>query len=444
MIWEQLGFRKSPYFWDEIAASKEALQLFVGREEEGRRFMVNASEPEGCVLVVEGASGVGKSSFVNYNQYVLYEQIDAYPELTFRKPRLLPTVRKIQIRDNESLESIFLKIVSGCVFSIRHACKDLGKRFPKDLQDVSDYVSRVVSGSGSFGFGASAFGFGGTVNTASGTSTSEAPEFPEMTFLEFMDTISGAVTSGLGFDGVMVPINNLDIVSPEYLRNALDYMRDSIFARKGFWWVLLGGSGLQAFIRSAVPRLSGGVQGQSVALGPLSPSDFERLLSVRLHGLSLNNTHRDAPVSMRVMSYLYQRSAGDLRFTFQVANDIVRRVFYDYPSVTAIEEELAVKQLALIAKEHFETTAYDALERRVLSQLISSPGVEWIREGDYTKFGFSERNEFQGTLEGLVARRMLVRDTLASQSIRYKPTGYVSLAQTLDLASFALPLREDR
>src|SRR2546423_5801781 len=102
-----------------------------------RRFLVNVcADPDGARLVIDGVTGVGKTSFLNYNQYILYKQLQPDPALTFRRPRLIPSLRKIQIREREDFDGVLLKILSGCVFSLQAVCRENKVPFPPRLSNI--------------------------------------------------------------------------------------------------------------------------------------------------------------------------------------------------------------------------------------------------------------------------------------------------------------------
>lgn len=436
MIWEQLGFRKSPYFWDELSVSEEASDLFVGRKQENNRFVINLAESNGSTLIVGGRSGIGKTSFINYNQYALYQRLDnAYPEIKFKKPRLLPSLRKIQLRDAEPVESICVKILSGILFSVQQICAEQKKKLPKELEDIGRYVTQLVSHNVTGGGGFSILGTGGNFTGSKSSAISDTVQFRELTFLEYLDRIAEVVNTKLGFDGVLVSINNLDIVSSDYIKGTLDYFRDSLFSKHLYWWVLIGPIGLHSFVRQNIPRLSGVITGNPIELEPLSTDEIDQLLGKRLSYLSIRRNTPSAPISSRIVRYLYERSDGDIRFVFQVANDIVKRVFYDYPSVTAIEEELAMHEVVKLTVDELSISNFTPEERSIILTIIqeSTPLITYDQQ---IMFGIESKEIFSLTLESLVRRKLLTRNSKVERNVTYSPRGYVALAQTFGVRDF--------
>jgi hypothetical protein len=213
-------------------------------------------------------------------------------------------------------------------------------------------------------------------------------------------------------------------------------MRDSLFSMKRYWWVLLGGTGLSQYIRHNVPRLAGVISGLQIQLGPLSTDELEQLINQRLQTFAISTPTAHSPVPLSIMKYLYRESAGDIRFTFQVANDIVKRVFYDYPSITEINENHAAAQIALMTREEFLSGALSETERKIAFYIIDRPDVIEIATDQFRTFGLSAEDECKSAMEDLVHKRLLTRDAGPSARLTYSPRGFLSLAQTLQVSKY--------
>ena len=447
-MWEQLGFLKSPFFWEELSVSEQGFALFVGRHEEGQKFLINLAEAEGCTVIVEGDRGIGKTSFINYNQYVLYKHItDAYSELRFRRPHLLPSLRKIQLREGEPIESIYLKILSACIFSIQSVCRERDRDFPPQLRDIRDYVTQVVSHTVDGGLGVSILGSGVSFSRGKANSLSDTTQFRELTFLEFLDDVSVVVRKELGFDGTFISINNLDIVSLEYLSQSLDYLRDTLFCRPYYWWALISPIGLHTYLKQNVSRLAGVISGKAIQLEPLSEEDITELLEARIRLLSVSSSPPLSPISTRIMLFLYQKSNGDIRFAFQVANEVVKRIFYDYPSVTQIDEELAAREIARITLDEIRNSSFTTVESKIIREIIANPALSEISQDSGSEFRILSPTDFQESLESLVQKKWLTRKVSSEQKVRYIPRGSSSLAQSFRVSDYPAALSgitEDR
>lgn len=70
-MWGSLGFRESPYNTDPLKARPEDVELLIGRETEAVEFWTNLDTADKGILVLSGSPGVGKTSFLNIQQYLL-------------------------------------------------------------------------------------------------------------------------------------------------------------------------------------------------------------------------------------------------------------------------------------------------------------------------------------------------------------------------------------
>ena len=73
MIYEDWGFRSSPFQTSALPASDLGRRLLVGREKEVRT-LTNRIKSFPKMATVEGLNGVGKTSVVNVASYKLFQQ----------------------------------------------------------------------------------------------------------------------------------------------------------------------------------------------------------------------------------------------------------------------------------------------------------------------------------------------------------------------------------
>ncbi|MFQ6041985.1 MAG: hypothetical protein ACE5PV_14095, partial [Candidatus Poribacteria bacterium] len=92
-IWESMGFKDNPYDARYLQPTEEDFRLFVGREDETIQFRTTTSNRRGMTIIVEGDVGVGKTSFVNAQQYISLQQLDNL------SPHLLPSLQPIQLNE---------------------------------------------------------------------------------------------------------------------------------------------------------------------------------------------------------------------------------------------------------------------------------------------------------------------------------------------------------
>jgi len=68
-MWKKLGFRENPYDTKPLKVSKGDVDLLMGREEEQIDFLTAIESDSQGIFVLSGVPGVGKTSFLNVQQY---------------------------------------------------------------------------------------------------------------------------------------------------------------------------------------------------------------------------------------------------------------------------------------------------------------------------------------------------------------------------------------
>lgn len=435
MWWQKFGFSSSPYFSDELNVSKESLDLFVGRENESRKLIIDFSEKMGGTILVGGISGSGKTSFLNVNQYAIATRDESISSFGFTVPNALPCLNKVQLTNGETFPSIATKILSSMVHSVEHCCKEQEIDFPKQLEPIRLYLTKYITQAKSAGIGGSFAGFGVNV---SGSKNASFHEASEPVLLNMMDTVAEVAVSILKTDGISIAINNLEILREEYLNDSLNYMRDALFTKKGIWWFLLGPSNIHNHVSFALPRLAGIVTGSGIIIEPLSDDEILKVLEIRSSHLSIGNDASPMPIPDDVILLLYGASNGDMRFTFHVANEIVRRVLYDFPSAE-IDLTLALEILAGIVRDYFKQlmAGADTKDKDLINKIIKSDDNEYSAE-QFSAYGYDSSEEFQTILESLVENRLLWKDRSFGERSMFTPRGYLELGKRVNLGEYML------
>lgn len=152
-MWEQLGFRHSPYDANPLRPVKEDVELLVGRDEQGVEFCtVLESAPQG-IYVLSGSPGVGKTSFFNVYQYLLESGNAAFG------PRLLAGRRLCPIDPKDSKRDVALRALHALYSSVAEYCAINKLDVPKQTKKVGEWLGG--KGSSGFSVGLDILGFGG-------------------------------------------------------------------------------------------------------------------------------------------------------------------------------------------------------------------------------------------------------------------------------------------
>ncbi|MFH0798658.1 MAG: ATP-binding protein [Pseudomonadota bacterium] len=239
-MYEALGFTKNPFFTEPLEPSKESLEKFVGRREDVHSYLAQIAGQEGCVHLVTGNPGVGKTTFVNVMQYVTSfdDPKTCFKDITHCPTLLIPNTKKLQINSDETAQSLMLKITSSIIYSLVHIYEKKEQRLPQEVEKQHKWINELIVSVGKPTGGAQAFGFGAS---GGGGSISQAvPTSASISHLAQIDRqILESALPDLGMNGIYVIVNNLDIVDLNVLVQILNELRDELFSIKSLWITLL-------------------------------------------------------------------------------------------------------------------------------------------------------------------------------------------------------------
>jgi hypothetical protein len=402
------GFKRNPYDPSPLAAEAEDASLLVGREREGAAFRTFLDSFERGAIVVEGGTGVGKTSFVNVQEFRAGD--GPGPR------RVLPTRQPIQLAASFSPVEFLLSVLSN----VLSALKEIAPRSAKEatFRKLSLAVSQsIVRSRGWEAYGA---GFGGGVSTERTVSNPLVVLLPAVS--EQLDEV-GRLAAAYGVERIAVNVNNLDVVGQQSLVTFLDVTRDLTLTRAPFLWVFIGPVGSRALIAQKTRRVSELIRTDPVWLPPLSLREVHAAIEVRVKRYRAASS-TSAPIEESVVRVLYESSAGEVRYILNRCTDLLRKTMVEFPTSLVISEELALPMLRKMTAEAIDRLSLSAKQRAVLARLARA-GPSQPR--DFRDHGFANVPAFLRYLTrfyqlGLVDRRR------RGESVVYTPRGDVALA----------------
>lgn len=290
-LWEPFGLRGNPFFQSELRSGDEAhpISLFVGREGERQRVLRRVGADTSTRTIIQGAPGVGKSSFVNrIKADMVGRGVSTYDE-------------PIRI-DSRTTRASFIADVLRTLLRIRLAAG------LSNAGDIWARAVRLLEGQDLVGGGVSVLGVGATVSRGY-----IAPRAPADSLYEHL----GAALEELGKDRgapVLLHVNNLESLALNDLQAAgtlvLD-LRDYLLL-PGAHWVFVGATGIEEAVFRAHAQVSG-IFPQAITLGPLPPPDVASLLESRYEHFQIAGESFVPPVEPEAAAHLYALYQGDLR-----------------------------------------------------------------------------------------------------------------------------------
>lgn len=351
MQWQSLGFVADPLSTDPI--SMETLSLYTGYRQE-ITLCLNVLSAGNRRVVIEGARGVGTTSFANYLRFSL------------QKKRLFFTPRnEIRVDAGWQLETLLSVIVANIVrevelFGTENIIKDT--RF-QNAKALSARIAETYRG-----FGVDAFGIGFNYGKNAGVVT-QPILVPAAVLGHHLEDLVSLIRSAGYSNGILVQLNNLDVgeihAEPhlKYLFNALrDYSQTD-----GLSWLFVGDIGLRKFIAQQVDRLDDIISFE-VDIGPLTKEEFNQLISNRVHFYRTNDK-ADLPIDIDVFMYLFDLTKGRLRYIFGLLSRLMATLHIG-DLTDRITLEIAKPMLIKLARARIERNELSPTEEQILRAVV--------------------------------------------------------------------------
>lgn len=334
MEWELLGYKDYPFSVNPISIN--TLELFTGHSEE-IRICQNILSDRNIRLVIEGARGVGTTSFANYLKFAAQ-----------KKNQYLAPREEVSVQKNWNLESLLTAVISTVIreLDITHEKEVKKNKIFVEAKSLSYRLSEAYNS-----YGITAFSVGGSYGR---TSAVTQPTFVPSTTLGHHLRDLGTLAVKLGFkNGILIQLNNLDlnaIHTEEHLEYLFNAARD-YFQIENVSWFLVGDVGLRSFIARRVDRLDD-IISDTISIKPLTKSLYHDLIDKRFayYQTSKRSTF---PIEKGVFDYLYDLTDGRLRYIFGLIYAITNRLHLG-KLVQMVSIDLAKDTITTLAQERIQ------------------------------------------------------------------------------------------
>lgn len=355
MDWQAFGFKENPLKTSPI--TKSTLAIFTGHEEEVKicSSMLTGSNIR---LVIEGARGVGTTSFANYLRF------NAEAKKLYFTPRT-----EIKVEPHWRLETLLAAIISNFVREIELLSQ--GDKLITDprFQSAKALSSRIAETYRAFGV--DAFGFGASYGKQSGVVT-QPIIVPSPTLGHHLEDLITLVQEVGYSKGVIFQLNNLDIgeihkeEDMKYLMNALrDYTQI-----EGSNWFFVGDAGLRTFIAREVDRLDD-IISYEVRINPIPLSELSNLIDKRVQ-FYREFEKAELPIGKEVFYYLYKITEGRLRYVFGLVSRLMSRLHVG-DLTDKVTLDIAKPMLIELGRDRLQRANLTEMEERVIRELVLTP-----------------------------------------------------------------------
>ena len=320
--WGPYGLSEDPYFQQALEpfAQSRPMSLFVGRDPEVQLLGNQIVGSSSSRAIVQGAAGVGKTSFVNRLKVVLAEhnvlthQTPVRVERGMTPRRFVAAVLKVLNQMRAAADTSTQNADLGTAKSRLAKAPPLSKeaRFWQK-------IGRIVDGEDSIAGGLNVLGVG-----AQHERIRIPPEVSEMALDEELRQAIEYL-SHRGRRRVLIHVNNLENLSAVDVGAAAVLMRDvrDCLLTDHSHWLFVGTTGIAdaVFGQSAQVR---GIIPHTITLDALTPNEVELLLNRRYEHLRRGRT-LVPPVSAEAAAELYARYDGQLRDFLRLLSGAVQR-----------------------------------------------------------------------------------------------------------------------
>lgn len=411
-MWEEFGFRESPYTTEPVPATEEGDHLLVGRSGETRklesRILAGGNHP-----TLEGDNGVGKTSLL---QVVCYRLRTAFEEGRSTK-LFLPLEEFFQPDSANSADHFTKKVyfqVASAIIREYNTLKRHATKVP-DIADVKAWLGAPVMRN--TGASMSIFGIGGGLTREKATNASEG--FTDSGFMAIIDTWLRQLFPTSQSGGFICVIDNLELLeTTQHARTLLEAIRDPLLNRRGLRWILCGARGI---VRTSVssPRLEGRLA-EPLEIEPISDENVAAAVKRRIEVCGLND-FAVPPVGPDTFQYLYDVLHQNLRNAFKYAEDFSHwLVNEDAVSGDANEyHTLFDIWLTEQADSHLKQTELRNRAWKVFDDLAARGGS--CSPSDFRDFGFNSTAAMRPHIKSL-EQENLVSTTLNDESDKRRKT----------------------
>jgi hypothetical protein len=402
------GFRRNPYDPTPLGIDPEDSALFVGRDEEGRAFRTFLRSSDQGGIFVEGGTGVGKTSFVHVQEYRC--------GLSGHGRRILPTLKPIQLASTAEPRVFLLSVLSNVLGSLGQAAPRTAKG--PEYRRLTAAVSQSLIQTGGWDFQAASFGAGRTRDLVV-----SSPLLVLLSNISDLLDQAAKLAAAVGFERIVVNVNNLELLDAGTLTTFLDVTRDFTLTRRGFVWVYIGPIGVRATVAQRSRRVSELLQSDPIWLPPLGRADIHAAIDARVRRFRTAPSIRP-PIRREVVDLLYTASSGELRYVLNRSKDLLSKTMVEFPTTREITIEVARPLLRRITASSLAQSNLTPKQLAVLERLVVR-GASQPRE--FAEFGFRSAPAFLRYLLRFYKLQLVDRRRRGKEVV-YTPRGDLVLA----------------
>lgn len=443
-MWNELGFKENPYSTKPLQAAEEDIDLLIGRNDESIDFSTMLESASNGVVIISGVPGVGKTSFLNVQQYLLERK-----KLGFG-PKVIAARQLCPVQANDTPRDVALRALTSLIRSIEHYCSIFQQPIPKNVDTIRNWLNQK-KGSNGFTIGISILGFGGEIGR-----DITLPSVSDITFENLIDILNSIVQEclkELEATNLIIVFDNIENLEEDQLGEMLMTFRDTLFSIPNLYWVLIGQSGLASLIQTLDQRVFQRLT-SDLELKPISVEELKIAIDKRIQKFHKTGIGK-SPVSENIYRKLYECSNGEIRFVFKYCSAIciafaqsIRKRMYankdtkEDATLTQVlgehminnefEDELSEYYLMSIVQKEFEGLNLKPKDKEILNEIGKR---KQARAKDFKEFSVKSMQDFSSNYLGRLAEQGLLVRRQEGRAVIYELRGLSLLAKQYGLLS---------
>ncbi|PWL32649.1 MAG: hypothetical protein DCO96_03635 [Fluviicola sp. XM-24bin1] len=384
--WSRLGFRANPYSTDPLTVREEDVELLLGRLDEQVDFQTAIESETNGTLILSGVPGVGKTSFLNVQQYLLETG-----KADFGR-KILSARQLCVVHPHDEPMNIALSAVEALCKSVQEYCNIWGLSIPSETKKTLQWI-RQERGS-SFSIGLTVYGHGGNIGREV-----QIPSIDSISFnglVDIIESISSEVVTQLDFEGCFIVLDNIENLEDDELRDNLLSFRDTLFTIDNVWWVIIGQSGLSGLIRTQEEKVFQRITFDQELL-PIEVKDLIKAVDKRVDKFHDGEYEGTSPIPQEIYTMLFESSNGEIRFVFKYCQEVCLRVVTDARKLVmsqgfGVADDIFDKVMGqvLVENQISESKVYEHLKNIVVDE-IRSLNLKDVEVGVLKKIGELEK-----------------------------------------------------
>ena len=337
-LWERYGFQDNPFDTRALSFNSESklsvASAYVSRGDKPKESVIFNNffrNPGGGRIIIEGDSGVGKTTFVNYHRY-LWEK-----EAT---ESLITPVTEISVQENWNIHTFLISLIGSLAGRLRLDIPE--KEYRKDnlYTEISALSGVLIKQSQSYNIGGTVLGSGGSF----GKNPSFSVQIGKVTTEKLREYISILVSrvKDIGYSGVTFHLNNMELIAKrgsEKLKSFFEEIRDCL-QMESIYYVFVGHKGMFQQIIAPLERVRSIFYNNPILISPLTKVEVKRVIEKRYQLLALPNKTIIRPVEQSVLDSLYDIFNGKIRYLMNAVTSLITNIPESYNDTLDVESAI--------------------------------------------------------------------------------------------------------